>query len=95
MYDSEIVDEFALVDTLGKLIVFTGTATDALWPYFVEIDGEELLKARIKQKMLLARYARQSLFEWENREVNELRRYFEALTEVIKDENAMQRMREE
>jgi hypothetical protein len=49
-------------------------------------DPEKLLEARTKQKMYLARYGRVSPFEWEDRDLGELRGHFEALVDLIKAE---------
>jgi hypothetical protein len=59
----------------------------ALWD--VEVDPVELERARIKQKMYLARYARQDVFSWEHREVTELQRYFDELAAIVREENAI------
>lgn len=75
-----------MADTLKQLTFFTDTATDACWVYLLEIDGEERLKLRRRQKMFLARYARQSLFEWEDRDVNELKLYVDELKALLEDE---------
>lgn len=61
----------------------------------VEIDPVELERARMKQKVYLARYARQDVFSWEDREVVELQRYFEELADIISQENAISRRQED
>lgn len=59
------------------------------WDKHALIDPDEVLKSRTMQKVYLARYARQSLFEWEDREVSELQTFFEALSEILKQENGL------
>lgn len=65
------------------------------WDKGIKIDPIERERDRTKQKVYLARYARQSLFEWEEREVTELQRYFEALADIIGQENSHTRMQED
>jgi len=50
---------------------------------------------RLKQKVYLARYMRQDVFEWEHREVVELQAYFAAMSELIKGENELSRAGED
>jgi hypothetical protein len=67
-----------------------GGIADAVWQFLIEpIDPQARLDARIKQKMYLARYGRESVFAWENRELSELDAYFKALVDLISKENAI------
>lgn len=46
-----------------------------------------MLKKRTKQKIYLARYGRQSWSEWEHRDVTEIDEAFDALNELVGEEN--------
>lgn len=65
------------------------------WDKRALIDPAEVTKSRTMQKVYMARYARQSVFDWEHREVRELQEYFEALSEIIKQENGLSSMQED
>lgn len=86
----ETPDPDFVEDCLHKLNHFDRTMGDVIWHLLIEIDPHELLHAREMQKMALARYARQSLFQWEGVEVNEIRRWFERLRELLENEGAFQ-----
>lgn len=45
-----------------------------------------MIKARRFKKMALARYARQSLFDWGDTDASELDEWFDSLVEIIKNE---------
>jgi hypothetical protein len=69
---------------------------DAIWQFLIApIEPKERLAGRIKQKMYLARYARESVFGWEEREVSELDAYFVALVDLISKENELSRVSED
>jgi hypothetical protein len=61
----------------------------AYWDKHELVDPVEVERARTMQKVYLARYARQSLFDWEHREVSELQMYFDAMSEIVKQENGL------
>jgi hypothetical protein len=62
---------------------------------FHEVDDAELLRTRMIQKMSLARYGRVSPFEWERRDINELRRHYACLSELLKNESALRGAQED
>lgn len=69
---------------------------DAVWQFLIPpIDPLEQLAGRIKQKAYLARYARESVFVWEDREVSELDAYFKAVVDLISKENELSRVSED
>lgn len=58
-----------------------------MWHLFLGLEPAEVLKMRMKQKMYLARYGRQDIYQWEHREVIEIELAMQALTEIVKAEN--------
>jgi hypothetical protein len=67
----------------------------AFWDKRILVEPAEVERGRMMQKVYLARYARQSLFEWEHREVRELQEYYEALEDIVKQENGLSSMQED
>lgn len=61
-----------------------------VWQYFLEMDPVELEKMSRYRKIALARYGRQSLFQWDDIEVNEIRSWYVALKGLLDDESALQ-----
>jgi hypothetical protein len=61
----------------------------------MNIDPFELEHARRKQKMWLARYARQSLLQWDDVPVREIREWVEVLRELLEGEDVFRRAEEE
>lgn len=56
------------------------------------MDPEALERQRIRRHIYLARYGRQSMIQWEDVDSRVVRRYMEALSEFIAEENeAMKR----
>ena len=53
----------------------------------VSLDPDEILRIRAKQKIHLARYARQSILQWDAVSVPEFLQYYELLVETIEAEN--------
>lgn len=76
-------------DSLSRLSMWTRTIFDAVWTFYYDIDPDELLHIRRKEKMYLARYARQSLLQWDEVEVTEISAWVKVLREVISEENAV------
>lgn len=76
-------------DVLAILTQRTGGAVDAFWHLVYPLDGQEILTIREKQKMQLARYGKQSLLQWDDVEISEIRKWHERLVELVKTENAM------
>jgi len=73
---------------LNGVTYYRETASDAFWHYLINFDPRELEQIRLKQKVYLARYARISPEFWENREINELRAYYEATGDLVQAENS-------
>lgn len=83
-------------ERIGRLLFqFTETPADACWDLLFRLDPDELLRARVTQKVYLARYARQSVFDWEHRDVRELQEYFTEMVKFIQRENAASRSQED
>lgn len=80
-----------LDDRLARLVPHVGLSCDAYWDHVVRIDPGEHLRMRVRQKAYLARYGRQSVLQWEGREVAELNEHFAAMSEIIREENALSR----
>lgn len=74
-------------DVLAILTQRTGGAVDAFWHLIYPLDGQEILTIREKQKMQLARYGKQSLLQWDDVEISEIRKWHERLAELVKSEN--------
>ena len=55
----------------------------------LDLDPKELGHVRERQIMALARYGRQPIDTWDSHTVVELQRWYRALADVMKDENAM------
>ncbi len=86
--DGAVIEGFELEDLLQALNVgTTRTYYDAFWHLDIEIDAAEWLRFRAKQKVYLARYARQSLIQWDDVDVEEMQQYYDLLVEIIKGEN--------
>jgi hypothetical protein len=81
------LDPDLLYDRLNKVTYYHEGPVDAFWHYLVGSDPKEMLAFRMKQKVYLARYARISPEFWEDREVNELRAYYEATGNLVQMEN--------
>lgn len=60
--------------------------TDALWHFLFDSTPREILKAREMQLIALARYGRQSLHQWGDVEVMEVRRWVARLNELLEEE---------
>jgi len=72
-----------------------GSMSDAIWQFLIQlVEPKVRLESRVHQKMYLARYARESVFVWEDREVVELDAYFAALVTLISKENELSRVSE-
>ena len=87
-----ITDPDVIASRLDALELGRG---NAVWSNLISIDLIEYAQSRVKQKLYLARYARQSVFDWEDREVSELSEYFAATVKMIENENEMGRMQED
>jgi hypothetical protein len=88
------IDPDLLVERLGGLVPMDDEDLNAFW-HHLSVDPAEILRTRTRQKMYLARYARQSIFEWEHRDVRDLQDSFEELVDLIKQENAVNRVQED
>lgn len=69
------------------MTAWTGGGVDSFWSQLLNLDPEELGKLRRHQMMALARYGRQSLLDWEDRETNELRSWYEELRLLMEAES--------
>lgn len=58
-----------------------------VWHHYVRIDAEEKEKARRRQKVVLARYLRQSVLQWDDVEVTEIDRYVQELDALLQRES--------
>ena len=63
------------------------TAIDTVWDKLVFIDPEEQLHMRYKQLAYLGRYGKQNVTQWQDVEVLEMDRHFQALADLVGDEN--------
>lgn len=91
----ESVDPDVLAASLNILHFHSGTAVDAYWHHLVTFDVVQYEKSRFRMKMFLARYGRQNVLQWDDVEVLEIRRYAEALSELLSEENETSRVTEE
>jgi hypothetical protein len=69
------------------MVQWSGSGVDSFWHHLINIDPVALQKTRDHQKIALARYARQPLSMWDGRDVNELRRWYWALKDLLDQEN--------
>jgi len=88
-----VPDPLEVDAVVGRLAFHSRTVADAMWHHTVEVDGEELLKTRRKQKLQLARYGRQPFLaaEWDDVDVAELGEWYRALKELLDEEDAVSR----
>lgn len=63
--------------------------TDASWHWLVSLDPDQLLKTRINQKALCARYGRQSWTQWANLPVTELMEASRAFVQLLEKEKLL------
>ena len=85
----DLPDPDQLEDSLKILSIYTDTYFDAFWHHIVLIDPDEVLRTRKFQKMQLARYGRQSIFDWDDVEVSELREWWDVLKEILESESPL------
>lgn len=80
--DTGLIDEDACIESFERLDVYSGNAHDACWNRAISYDAD-LRHLRRVQKMYLARYARQSLLQWDEVEVVEIQEWCETLSEMM------------
>jgi len=82
---------------LEGLAFHSNTVADAFWHHVVEVDGAELRRTRMKQKLQLSRYGRQPFLarEWEDVDVVELGEWYRALGELLREEDETSRQMED
>jgi hypothetical protein len=68
---------------------------DVIWHHLIDIDPEEKRLSTDRMKMALARYARQSLFQWDDVLVSEIRYWFERLKDLFENEKPTDAVTEE
>jgi hypothetical protein len=64
------------------------------WQHYVEMDGDELRADRDRMKIRLARYAHVPMSYWDDKDVAELKYWFEKLRELLDLENEVQHVTE-
>jgi hypothetical protein len=52
------------------------------------LDAEDMMRQWWRRRAFLARYAKQSLTQWDDVEGTDVRRYCEAIAELLKEEHA-------
>lgn len=82
-------------ERIDRIIPCTGSIADAYWHHLVMEEPAQILKIRTRQRMYLARYARQDVHSWDDREISELQEYFLALSDMVGEENELNRARED
>jgi len=85
----EARDEYGARAVLRKLANTTGDPMlDVHFPAVLDtvLDPVELERQRLRRHMFLARFARQSVLQWEDVEGREVRRYTLVLAEFLKEE---------
>lgn len=65
------------------------------WYHHVTMDPVELRRSREMAKVILARYGKQSILQWDNVEVAQIQRYANRLVELIKSEHSTARVTED
>jgi len=74
------------LETLGRI---TGSELgDAIFPFLIVYDVDEMLDHWWRRRAFLARYAKQSMLQWDDVESTDVRRYCEAVAVLLKEENA-------
>lgn len=85
----DVPDPDEVQDTFKKLFVhYSDSAINACWAHILDIDAVELTNVRGHQKMALARYGRQSLLQWGDVDITELRFWYEQLKTLMEQETA-------
>lgn len=92
--DWDNLDPDIVFRSLEILTVHTETYADSLWRLVLSWDPEELLEARDSQIMALARYGRQSVLQWGDVDVQDIRKWYERLRKLLERENAMTQVNE-
>ena len=88
--DPDLVD-----DSLAILAVRDGSAADVVWHHIIDIDPEEKLLDTARMKMALARYGRQSLLQWDDVPVSEIRFWYDRLKELFENERSPEAISED
>lgn len=83
--DPDVVD-----DSLKLLTHWEGDISDVMWRLVYNLDPFELREMREMQKMALARYAKQSLLQWDDVEVFEIASAYERLSKLFNNEGAVE-----
>jgi hypothetical protein len=73
----------------------TGRKADALFTWVHSQDPKELLKHNRWRKLYLARYARQSVLQWDDVPVAEIEAYVREIGDLLKRESELSRMSED
>ena len=60
-----------------------------------EQDVEDRLKLNYQRRVFLARYAKQSVLQWDDVSLTEMNRYVEALVELLKEESSDRKLTED
>lgn len=83
-------------DSLEALMLIRrGSAVDAFWHHLIDVNPEERMKLRRHQIMVLARYARAPLLGWDDQDVQDLRSWYEELSELMGAESDAGRLIED
>lgn len=80
--DSDALEE--ALAPLSSKYTFDGCG---YWQHLILIDPFEIEKTRLRMKAYVGRYGRVDPFAWEDREVRDLKRYFEEISYLIGEEN--------
>lgn len=85
--DSNGVVDPDLIDDLQVKTSFTAEL-GPLWPYVhaLNSDARKIERNHEMRKVALARYGRQSLMQWDDVDVAEIRRWYELLVELVREE---------
>jgi hypothetical protein len=92
--DWDNIDPDVVHHSLKILSFHSESSVDAIWHMLIQWDPEDLLEARARQKMALARYARQDLHKWDDVEVREIRGWYNRLVELMNQESVEMSSRE-
>lgn len=90
-------DPDVIEDVLKKLSFWSDSEADAYWhlTLYLNVKPDEIREGREMQKAALGRYLRQSVLQWDDVEVTEIRDWFERMKILLENEAPTRSMTED
>lgn len=85
------VDPDYIDDVLAELMFHEseGAPFNAAWNVFLDLDPEEMRRARLRQTIYLARYGRQSMVQWDDVRLVRFLELHAELSSFVGEENEL------